>query len=171
MDGPNHVNPNTSASTAALRRRKHDCHVHHPPSRPHKGTRPWPPPTSRPQSRSRPTSNAAGTTSGTSFATQVVRRRHVHGGDDSRSCPDPRFLAASSETTSARGRPRRLPKLRTPYRSLHTCSIRRGQYGVHNSRILTTPETTAQPSLPLHGEPACPPASSVERGRLPPRQF
>ena len=66
---------------------------------------------------------------------------------------------------------RRLPKLRTPYRSLHTCSIHRVQYGVHNSRILTTPETTAQPSLPLHGEPACPPPSSVGRGRLPPRQF
>ena len=65
---------------------------------------------------------------------------------------------------------RRLPKLRTPYRTLHTCSIR-VQYGVHNSRILTTPETTAQPSLPLHGESACPPPSSVGRGRLPQRQF
>ena len=33
----------------------------------------------------------------------------------------------------------RLLKMRTPYRTLHTCSARRVQYGVHNSRILTTP--------------------------------
>ena len=66
---------------------------------------------------------------------------------------------------------RRLPKLRTPCHTLHTCSTGRVQYGVHNSRIFTTSETTAQPSLPLHGEPACLPPSSVGRGRLPPRQF
>ena len=65
----------------------------------------------------------------------------------------------------------RLPKLRTPYRTLHTCSVLKVQYGVHNSRILSTPKTTAQPSVPLHGEPACPPPSSVGRGRLPQRQF
>ena len=66
---------------------------------------------------------------------------------------------------------RGLPKLRTPYRTLHTCSVLKVQYGVHNSRILSTPKTTAQPSVPLHGEPACPPPSSVGRGRLPQRQF
>ena len=89
-----------------------------------------------------------------------LRRRRERGRDDCARCAR-RHLNCT----------RRLPKLRTPYRTLHTYSIRRVQRSVHNSRILTTPETTAQPSLPLHGEPACPAPSSVGRGRLPPRQF
>ena len=59
---------------------------------------------------------------------------------------------------------RRSLKLRTPYRTLHTCSVRRVQYGVHNSRILTPPlrpQLSHHCSFMVNGEPACPPPSSV----------
>ena len=139
------------------------------------------PPRPRPpwtQSRSRPALPSSAVRRGRSLGHDIhdVVHRGLGLGDDlvrrghslSHSWPRPPWAGVKFARRSCARRSRRhlnctrrLPKLRTPYRTLHTCSMRRVQYGVHNSRILTTLETTAQPSLPLHGEPACPPPSSV----------
>ena len=81
---------------------------------------------------------------GRALGRTFVRRGHALGHTASSDVDEPLTTASSGRgemcTPLLRTPPMPPPKLYTPpYRTLHTCSVHRVKYGVHNSRIFTTP--------------------------------